>query len=118
VQVPIIFKLAIDWLSAITGSETALASFNEANSTMLALFVSPAAILIGYGIARMGATACNGTSSSKRQYLLRPFFRFLILMVFFSIFSSSSFFKSELRNAVFSKVALGAIRAVSRKVPF
>ncbi|KAF3331870.1 ABC transporter B family member 25 [Carex littledalei] len=81
VQVPIIFKLAVDWLSAITGSETALASFNEANSAVLALFVSPAAVLIGYGIARSGAAACN-----------------------------------ELRNAVFAKVALGAIRAVSRKV--
>ncbi|KAF3338929.1 ABC transporter B family member 25 [Carex littledalei] len=81
VQVPIIFKLAVDWLSAITGSDTALASFNEANSAMLALFVSPAAVLIGYGIARSGAAACN-----------------------------------ELRNAVFSKVALGAIRAVSKKV--
>ncbi|XP_078150844.1 ABC transporter B family member 25, mitochondrial-like [Carex rostrata] len=81
VQVPIIFKLAVDWLSAITGSDAALASFNEANSAMLALFVSPAAVLIGYGIARSGAAACN-----------------------------------ELRNAVFSKVALGAIRAVSKKV--
>ncbi|XP_078150845.1 ABC transporter B family member 25, mitochondrial-like [Carex rostrata] len=81
VQVPIIFKLVVDWLSAITGSDAALASFNEANSAMLALFVSPAAVLIGYGIARSGAAACN-----------------------------------ELRNAVFSKVALGAIRAVSKKV--
>ncbi|KAJ6832440.1 ABC transporter B family member 25, mitochondrial [Iris pallida] len=81
VQVPFLFKLAVDWLSAITGSSSSIASFTDSNSTMLALFVSPAAVLVGYGIARTGATACN-----------------------------------ELRNAVFSKVALRAIRTVSRRV--
>ncbi|XP_008793410.1 ABC transporter B family member 25, mitochondrial [Phoenix dactylifera] len=81
VQVPFFFKLAVDWLSAITGSDNAMASFSDTNSTLLALFVSPAAVLIGYGIARTGASACN-----------------------------------ELRNAIFSKVALRAIRTVSRKV--
>lgn len=81
VQVPFLFKLAVDWLSTVTGSGSSIASFTESNSTMLALFVSPAAVLVGYGIARMGASACN-----------------------------------ELRNAVFSKVALRAIRTVSRKV--
>lgn len=81
VQVPFLFKLAVDWLSAFTGSASALASFTDNNSALLALFVSPAAVLIGYGIARAGSSACN-----------------------------------ELRNAVFSKVALRAIRTVSRKV--
>lgn len=81
VQVPFLFKLAVDWLSAITNSSDTMASFNDANSTLLALFVSPAAVLVGYGIARVGASACN-----------------------------------ELRNAVFSKVALRAIRTVSKKV--
>lgn len=71
----------MDWLSAITGSGASLSSFNESNSMLLAVFVSPAAVLIGYGIARTGSSACN-----------------------------------ELRNAVFSKVALRAIRTVSRKV--
>nr|XP_010921213.1 ABC transporter B family member 25, mitochondrial [Elaeis guineensis] len=81
VQVPFLFKLAVDWLSAITGSENAMASFTDTNSTLVALFVSPAAALIGYGVARTGASACN-----------------------------------ELRNAVFSKVALRAIRTLSRQV--
>ncbi|ONK55386.1 uncharacterized protein A4U43_UnF4030 [Asparagus officinalis] len=81
VQVPFLFKLAVDWLSAVTGSSTTFASFTDNNSTLLALFVSPAAVLVGYGIARAGSSACN-----------------------------------ELRNAVFSKVALRAIRTVSRKV--
>ncbi|KAG1371456.1 ABC transporter B family member 25 [Cocos nucifera] len=81
VQVPFLFKLAVDWLSAITGSDNVMASFSDINSTLLALFVSPAAVLIGYGIARTGASACN-----------------------------------ELRNAIFSKVALRAIRTVSRKI--
>ncbi|XP_039113937.1 ABC transporter B family member 25, mitochondrial isoform X2 [Dioscorea cayenensis subsp. rotundata] len=81
VQVPFLFKLAVDWLSTIVGSGNTMASFTDANSTLLALFVSPAAVLIGYGVARAGASACN-----------------------------------ELRNAMFSKVALRAIRTVSRKV--
>ncbi|CAL9748665.1 unnamed protein product [Musa acuminata subsp. burmannicoides] len=81
VQVPFLFKLAVDWLSVAAGSVNSLASFTETNATLLALFGSPAAVLLGYGIARTGASACN-----------------------------------ELRNAVFSKVALRTIRVVSRKV--
>jgi ATP-binding cassette subfamily B (MDR/TAP) protein 7 len=61
VQVPFLFKLAVDWLTTATGNATALASFNAANSTALALFATPAAVLIGYGIARMGSSAFNGT---------------------------------------------------------
>lgn len=60
VQVPFLFKLAVDWLTTPTGNATALASFTTANSTVLALFVSPAAVLVGYGIARSGASAFNG----------------------------------------------------------
>ncbi|CAI9770717.1 unnamed protein product [Fraxinus pennsylvanica] len=59
VQVPFLFKLAVDWLTTATGNASALAEFTAANSTVLALFVSPAAILIGYGIARAGASAFN-----------------------------------------------------------
>ncbi|PWZ58088.1 ABC transporter B family member 25 [Zea mays] len=81
VQVPFLFKLAIDWLASLGGAEASLASFTETNATLLALFASPAAVLIGYGIARSGVSACT-----------------------------------ELRNAVFSKVTLRAIRSVSRKV--
>lgn len=59
VQVPFLFKLAVDWLTTATGNAGALAEFSAANSTMLALFVSPAAVLVGYGIARAGASAFN-----------------------------------------------------------
>ncbi|KAF8364678.1 hypothetical protein HHK36_033358 [Tetracentron sinense] len=59
VQVPFLFKLAVDWLTIATGTASALASFTTANSTLLALFVSPTAVLVGYGIARAGASACN-----------------------------------------------------------
>ncbi|KAM0841407.1 hypothetical protein ACQ4PT_059031 [Festuca glaucescens] len=83
VQVPFLFKLAIDWLAAIGGAEASLTSFTDANATLLALFASPAAVLIGYGIARSGVSACT-----------------------------------ELRNALFSKVTLRAIRSVSRTVFF
>ncbi|KNA16021.1 hypothetical protein SOVF_092970 [Spinacia oleracea] len=59
VQVPFLFKLAVDWLTTATGNANTLASFSAANSYMLAFFVSPAAVLIGYGIARTGASAFN-----------------------------------------------------------
>ncbi|KAA8550468.1 hypothetical protein F0562_002152 [Nyssa sinensis] len=59
VQVPFLFKLAVDWLTTSTGNANALAAFTTANSTVLALFASPAAVLIGYGIARSGASAFN-----------------------------------------------------------
>ncbi|OMP02290.1 hypothetical protein COLO4_11230 [Corchorus olitorius] len=52
VQVPFLFKLAVDWLT--TPNATALA-----NSTLVALFATPTAVLIGYGIARAGAAAFN-----------------------------------------------------------
>lgn len=65
VQVPFLFKLAVDWLSvATTGDAHALASFTAANSTLVALFATPAAVLVGYGIARTGASAFNGTPIS------------------------------------------------------
>lgn len=59
VQVPFLFKLAVDWLTTATGNAGALASFTTANSTLLAFFATPAAVLIGYGIARSGASAFN-----------------------------------------------------------
>lgn len=59
VQVPFLFKLAVDWLTTATGNANALASFTASNSYMLGLFVSPAAVLLGYGIARTGAAAFN-----------------------------------------------------------
>lgn len=60
VQVPFLFKLAVDWLSTATGNTGTLAEFTAANSTSVAIFATPAAVLIGYGIARTGAAAFNG----------------------------------------------------------
>ncbi|KAG7946624.1 hypothetical protein I3843_14G049900 [Carya illinoinensis] len=59
VQVPFLFKLAVDWLTTAAGNATALASFTTANSKALALFATPASVLIGYGIARSCASAFN-----------------------------------------------------------
>lgn len=59
VQVPFLFKLAVDWLTIATGNPSSLSEFAAANSTALAVFASPAAVLIGYGIARTGASAFN-----------------------------------------------------------
>ncbi|KAL8241503.1 hypothetical protein R6Q59_014857 [Mikania micrantha] len=59
VQVPFLFKLAIDWLTVATGNPSSISEFAATNSTALAVFVSPAAVLVGYGIARSGASAFN-----------------------------------------------------------
>ncbi|XP_065847950.1 ABC transporter B family member 25, mitochondrial isoform X2 [Euphorbia lathyris] len=59
VQVPFLFKLAVDWLTTATGNASALAAFTTANSTLLTLFATPVSVLIGYGIARTGAAAFN-----------------------------------------------------------
>ncbi|WCJ34912.1 Iron-sulfur clusters transporter atm1 mitochondrial [Euphorbia peplus] len=59
VQVPFLFKLAVDWLTTATGNASALAAFTTANSTLLALFATPVSVLVGYGIARTGAALFN-----------------------------------------------------------
>lgn len=69
-QVPFLFKLAIDWLAALGGADASLASFTETNATLLALFASPAAVLIGYGIARSGVSACTGKHFVKHSRIL------------------------------------------------
>lgn len=62
---PFLFKLAVDWLTTATGNADALASFTTANSTALALFATPAAVMVGYGIARAGSSAFNGTTTHE-----------------------------------------------------
>ncbi|KAI3410826.1 uncharacterized protein J3R85_018434 [Psidium guajava] len=59
VQVPFLFKLAVDWLTTSSGNAAVFASFAANNSTALALFATPASVLVGYGIARSGASAFN-----------------------------------------------------------
>ncbi|KAL1816868.1 hypothetical protein DCAR_0521270 [Daucus carota subsp. sativus] len=59
VQVPFLFKLAVDWLTTASGNASGLAAFATANPTSVAVFATPAAVLIGYGIARTGASAFN-----------------------------------------------------------
>ena len=56
VQVPFLFKLAVDSLTTASGNAAALAS----SSSGMALFATPVAVLVGYGIARSGAAAFNG----------------------------------------------------------
>ncbi|KAK1397971.1 ABC transporter of the mitochondrion 3 [Heracleum sosnowskyi] len=59
VQVPFLFKLAVDWLTTASTNGSGLAAFATANPTSVAVFATPAAVLIGYGIARTGASAFN-----------------------------------------------------------
>ncbi|XP_050287779.1 ABC transporter B family member 25, mitochondrial [Quercus robur] len=59
IQVPFLFKLAVDWLTTYSSNAAALASFTTANPTALALFATPASVLIGYGIARACSSAFN-----------------------------------------------------------
>lgn len=58
VQVPFMFKYAVDALSTAAGATGATAVASSL------LFVTPTAVLLGYGIARTGASACNGEGSS------------------------------------------------------
>ncbi|XP_018469651.1 ABC transporter B family member 23, mitochondrial isoform X1 [Raphanus sativus] len=53
VQVPFLFKLAIDSLS------TSSSSIASSNPYLLAAFATPSSVLIGYGIARSGSSAFN-----------------------------------------------------------
>ncbi|KAG2333355.1 hypothetical protein Bca52824_004535 [Brassica carinata] len=59
VQVPFLFKLAVDWLGSETGSGASMSAFVAANPSLVAAFATPSAVLIGYGIARTGASAFN-----------------------------------------------------------
>ena len=114
VQVPFLFKLAVDWLTTATGNATALGSFTAANSTILALFATPASVLIGYGTARCGSSAFNGNLLRLYTMAYSLHLTSLYLLSFSLIFTIVFF--PELRTAVFAKVALRTIRAVSRKV--
>ncbi|ESQ54382.1 hypothetical protein EUTSA_v10027580mg [Eutrema salsugineum] len=55
VQVPFLFKLAIDSLSSSSSSSSIAAT----NPYLLAAFATPSSVLIGYGIARSGSSAFN-----------------------------------------------------------
>ncbi|KAL3693991.1 hypothetical protein R1sor_007642 [Riccia sorocarpa] len=59
VQVPFLFKHAIDSLSTAVGATGVTAAASMGNPLILAAFGTPLAVLIGYGIARAGASACN-----------------------------------------------------------
>ncbi|CAN1795496.1 ABC transporter B family member 25, mitochondrial [Linum perenne] len=60
VQVPFLFKLAVDWLTTATSNAPGLASFSASNSALIVLFATPASVLVGYGIARCTSAAFNG----------------------------------------------------------
>eukprot|EP00897_Mesotaenium_endlicherianum_P000334 jgi/Mesen1/10300/ME000079S09717 len=60
VQVPFLFKYAVDSLSAVTGATGATAAAAmSSNPYLLAAWATPGALLLGYGLARAGASACN-----------------------------------------------------------
>jgi ATP-binding cassette subfamily B (MDR/TAP) protein 7 len=63
VQVPFMFKYAIDSLSVAVGAAGATATAAAtAHPLLIPLLATPTAVLLGYGIARTGASACNGQS--------------------------------------------------------
>nr|VDD32540.1 unnamed protein product [Brassica oleracea] len=59
VQVPFLFKLAVDWLASATGTGDSMSAFVASNPSLVAAFATPSAVLIGYGIARTGSSAFN-----------------------------------------------------------
>jgi ATP-binding cassette subfamily B (MDR/TAP) protein 7 len=61
VQVPFMFKYAVDSLSVAVGAAGATATAAAtAHPLLIPLLATPTAVLLGYGIARTGASACNG----------------------------------------------------------
>lgn len=60
VQVPFMFKYAVDALSAAAGATGATAAASAATTSTALMFATPTSVLLGYGIARAGASACNG----------------------------------------------------------
>lgn len=79
VQIPFLFKLAVDRLSAMA-SDGAIASSTIVNSPIFALMMSPIAVLIGYGIARAGASACNGRVDLNIFWALRNKFPVFVII--------------------------------------
>lgn len=75
---PFLFKLAVDWLAVATGTAGSLAEFSAGNAYALAIFASPAAVLIGYGIARTGASAFNGRYKEFVKSIARTLQLFLM----------------------------------------
>lgn len=59
VQVPFMFKYAVDALSAAAGGTGATAAASAATTSTALMFATPTSVLLGYGIARAGASACN-----------------------------------------------------------
>ncbi|XP_024376246.1 ABC transporter B family member 25, mitochondrial [Physcomitrium patens] len=59
VQVPFMFKYAVDALSAAAGATGATAAASAATTSTALMFATPTSVLLGYGIARAGASACN-----------------------------------------------------------
>lgn len=57
VQVPFMFEYVVDALSAAAGASGVTTLASSANTL---LFATPTAVLLGYGIARASASACNG----------------------------------------------------------
>lgn len=112
VQVPFLFKLAVDWLASATGTGASMSTFVAANPSLVAAFATPSAVLIGYGIARTGSSAFNG------NFELLIFLKSETKSLHFFTLGIATFIFAELRTAVFSKVALRTIRSVSRKVCF
>ena len=103
VNVPYLFKLAVDGLSS---GDVALAA--GAGMPLWGFAVmTPSALLAGYGLARGGAAACNGAlSTPRRTHPLSPHTRPLCCPTH----------TSELRNAMFARVTYAAIRSVGLRV--
>ncbi|CAK9142344.1 unnamed protein product [Ilex paraguariensis] len=70
VQVPFLFKLAVDWLNTVTGNASALADFTSANSTVLALVCEPRSQLRTTVFSKVALRTIRSVSRKVFSHLL------------------------------------------------
>ncbi|MCO5563649.1 hypothetical protein L7F22_017296 [Adiantum nelumboides] len=85
VQVPFLFKYAVDALSASVGAFGATAAASSSNSMIAVTLGTPIAVLVGYGIARAGAAACNELRNAVFAKVSQGAIRIVARKVFFHL---------------------------------
>lgn len=82
VQVPFLFKYAVDALSMFAGATVVAAQ----SSSMVAIALgTPMAVLVGYGLARAGASACNELRNAVFAKVSQGTIRIVARKVFFHL---------------------------------
>eukprot|EP00250_Pteridium_aquilinum_P006889 c16715_g1_i1 orf=215-2596(+) len=85
VQVPFMFKYAVDALSTSVDAAGAAAVATPSSSMIAVAFGTPMAVLVGYGMARAGAAACNELRNAVFAKVSQGTIRIVARKVFFHL---------------------------------